>query len=307
LGELIKHLKPNFFIPGAAKSGTTTLHDILNTHHEISMSSVKEPGYWKNKNFNEFGRTEILNYQNLFDNTKKFKGESSTAYMYFDRFLNNVTNNYEIPPKFIFILRNPIDRYISHVNWMKGLGLEKNKLEEIINVRAEFNFKEYYDYPKYYYEFGLYFRWIKRFLNDFGKENIKIITFERLLKNKLSTVNECFDFIGVSPLNEIKEIKSNKTKEIVFPTAYHFIRKSISGKTKYTKIGKYFLPKKIRRIIKGLIKIVIKNWISIESKKEKVSNRHRRILKEKYYEDVIALKNELNYDFPEWEDFKNNQ
>jgi dihydroorotase-like cyclic amidohydrolase len=43
LGELIEHLKPNFFIPGAAKSGTTTLHDMLNTHPEISMSSVKEP------------------------------------------------------------------------------------------------------------------------------------------------------------------------------------------------------------------------------------------------------------------------
>ena len=81
MGELIEHLKPNFFIPGAAKSGTTTLHDMLNTHPEISMSSVKEPGYWKNKNFKEFGNTEMHNYQNLFDNTKKFKGESSTAYM----------------------------------------------------------------------------------------------------------------------------------------------------------------------------------------------------------------------------------
>ena len=133
MGELIEHLKPNFFIPGAAKSGTTTLHDMLNTHPEISMSSVKEPGYWKNKNFKEFGNTEMHNYQNLFDNTKKFKGESSTAYMYYDSFINNVKNNYKEPPKFIFILRNPIDRYFSHVNWMKGLGLEKNNLDEIIN------------------------------------------------------------------------------------------------------------------------------------------------------------------------------
>ncbi len=307
MGELIKHLKPNFFIPGAAKSGTTTLHDILNTHPEISMSSIKEPGYWKNKNFNEFGSTEIINYQNLFIKTRKIKGESSTAYMYYDRFINNIKNNYEEPPKFIFILRNPIDRYISHVNWMKGLGLEKNKLGEIINISAEFNFKEYNDYPKYYYEFGLYYRWIKRFLNDFGNDNIKIITFEKLLKNKLSTINECFDFIGVRPLNKIKEINSNKTREIVFPSAYHFIRKSFSGKMKYTKIGKYFLPKKIRTIIKGLIKFAIKNWISIESKKQKVSNKHRKILREKYYEDVKALKKELNYDFPEWEDFKINQ
>ena len=303
MGELIDHLKPNFFIPGAAKSGTTTLHDMLNTHPEISMSSVKEPGYWKNKNFKEFGNDEILNYQNLFDNTKKFKGESSTAYMYYDSFINNVKNNYKEPPKFIFILRNPIDRYFSHVNWMKGLGLEKNNLEEIINNRAKFNFKEYDDYPKYYYEFGLYNRWINRFVNNFGKNNIKIICFEELLKNKLSTLNECFDFIGVSPLNEIKEIASNKTRKIVFPTFFHFIRKSASGRIKYLKYIKYLFPKKSRSDIKYLMKFLIEKWFKKELKFKKLDDRSREYLRSIYYKDVNELKSNLNYKFSEWEDF----
>ena len=303
MGELIEHLKPNFFIPGAAKSGTTTLHDMLNTHPEISMSSVKEPGYWKNKNFKEFGNDEILNYQNLFDNTKKFKGESSTAYMYYDSFINNVKNNYKEPPKFIFILRNPIDRYFSHVNWMKGLGLEKNNLEEIINNRSEFNFKEYDDYPKYYYEFGLYNRWINRFVNNFGKNNIKIISFEELLKNKLSTLNECFDFIGVSPLNEIKEIASNKTRKIVFPTFFHFIRKSASGRIKYLKYFKYLFPKKSRSDIKYLMKFIIEKWFKKELKFKKLDDRSREYLRSIYYKDVNELKSNLNYKFSEWEDF----
>ena len=303
MGELIEHLKPNFFIPGAAKSGTTTLHDMLNTHPEISMSSVKEPGYWKNKNFKEFGNDEILNYQNLFDNTKKFKGESSTAYMYYDSFINNVKNNYKEPPKFIFILRNPIDRYFSHVNWMKGLGLEKNNLEEIINNRSEFNFKEYDDYPKYYYEFGLYNRWINRFVNNFGKNNIKIISFEELLKNKLSTLNQCFDFIGVSPLNEIKEIASNKTRKIVFPTFFHFIRKSASGRNKYLKYFKYLFPKKSRSDIKYLMKFIIEKWFKKELKFKKLDDRSREYLRSIYYKDVNELKSNLNYKFSEWEDF----
>jgi hypothetical protein len=42
---------PNLFIPGAAKSGTTTLHELLDLHPDISMSKVKEPGYWKSVNF----------------------------------------------------------------------------------------------------------------------------------------------------------------------------------------------------------------------------------------------------------------
>ena len=48
------HFKPNLFIPGAAKSGTTSLHNLLNQHPEICMSSVKEPGYWKNEKFKDF-------------------------------------------------------------------------------------------------------------------------------------------------------------------------------------------------------------------------------------------------------------
>ena len=45
---------PNLFIPGAAKSGTTTLHELLDLHPDISMSSVKEPVFWNNKKFNSY-------------------------------------------------------------------------------------------------------------------------------------------------------------------------------------------------------------------------------------------------------------
>ena len=67
LDKIISHFKPDLFIPGAAKSGTTSLHDLLNEHPEISMSSIKEPGYWKNKKFNNFCERDILNYENLFE------------------------------------------------------------------------------------------------------------------------------------------------------------------------------------------------------------------------------------------------
>ena len=60
----------------------------------------------------------------------------------------------------------------------------------------------------------------------------------------------------------------------------------------------------IRMKIKSLMKIAIKNWISVESKKEILSDKQRKNLKDKYFEDVMSLKDKLNYDFSEWEDFK---
>lgn len=303
MDKIISHFKPDLFIPGAAKSGTTTLHDLLNTHPDISMSKIKEPGYWKINKFKDFGKIEMLKYENLFDKKTYIKGESSTAYMYHDSFIENIKNNYKISPKFIFILRNPIDRYVSHFNWMKGLGLEKNKIEETINKKHSFNFKEYDDYPKYYYEFGLYNRWILRFIKKFGRENIKIITFENLFKNKIDVLNSCFDFIGVEHMSKIENIISNKTKKILFPNFFHFVRKSASGRIKYIKYLKYLFPKKSRSDIKYLMKFIIKKWVKKDLKYNKLDTQYREYLKESYKDDVNELKNSLNYEFSEWKDF----
>ena len=305
MGKIKQHFKPNFFIPGAAKSGTTSLHELLDTHPDISMSNEKEPVYWNNKLFNEFENLEISRYLNLFEQDVKIKGESTTSYMYYESFIRNVKNHFQQSPKFIFILRNPIDRYISHSNWLRALGKEIRRIDEIIKDERYLDFEEYEDYPKQYYQFGLYNKWISRFIENFGKENIKIVTFEKLVSERLNTLNSCFEFLGVSKMRSVKFIKSNKTNKVIFPTIYHFLRKSSIGKMKYTRIGKYFIPKQIRIKIKRLIKIAIKNWISIESKKEIVSNNYRKMLKDIYFEDIMALKNKLNYDFPEWEDFKN--
>ena len=305
MGKIKQHFKPNFFIPGAAKSGTTSLHELLDTHPDISMSKEKEPVYWNNKLFNEFGNLEISRYLNLFQQELKIKGESTTSYMYYDNFIKNVKDNFHQPPKFIFILRNPIDRYISHYNWLKGLGKEKRRIDKIIEEERYLDFKEYNDYPKQYYQFGLYYKWISRFIENFGKENIKIVTFEKLISERLNIINSCYEFLGVSKMDSVNFIKSNKTNKVIFPSMYHFLRKSSIGKMKYTSISKYFLPKKIRTKIKSLMKIAIKNWISIESKKEILSNKQRKKLRDKYFEDVMSLKYKLNYNFPEWEDFKN--
>ena len=211
----IEHFKPDFFVPGAAKSGTTTLHDLLNTHHDISMSKDKEPVYWNNKLFRQFKLFEVSRYANLFEKNRKIKGESTTSYMYYDSFISNIKANFEYSPKFIFLLRNPVDRYISHVNWLKGLGLEKKDVNQVINDDDWANFSEYDDYPKQYYQFGLYNKWITRFIKNFGKQNIKIITFEQLISDRLKTLNSCYEFLGVEKVDNLKFIRSNKSKKII--------------------------------------------------------------------------------------------
>lgn len=295
---------PNLFIPGAAKSGTTTLHELLNLHPEISMSKVKEPVFWNNKNFEKYIEQDWLNYKKLFVEKSKICGESTTSYMYYNSFIENINKNYKKSPKFIFILRNPIDRYNSHFWWMKGLGLEKNKIKNVLNIESQINFEEYDYYPKNYFQFGLYSKWIQRFIDNFGLENIKVITLEKLISNRLDTINSCFDFLGLKKLESIPEKTSNKTTRIKYSFLYHFIRKSSIGKMNYTKIGKIFLSNKSIDRIKNKLKDIITNWKTEEFEYEPLQSEHRHYLKDAgYYSDVEKLKEIFDYSFNEWKDF----
>lgn len=295
---------PNLFVPGAAKSGTTTLHELLNLHPEISMSKVKEPVFWNNKKFDKYIEQDWLNYKKLFIEKSKIYGESTTSYMYYNSFIENINKNYKKSPKFIFILRNPIDRYNSHFWWMKGLGLEKNKIKNVLNIESRINFEEYDYYPKNYFQFGLYSKWIQRFIDNFGLENIKVITLEKLISNRLDTINSCFDFLGLKKLESIPEKNSNKTTRIKYSFLYHFIRKSSIGKMNYTKIGKIFLSNKSINRIKNKLKDVITNWRTEEFEYEPLQSEHRNYLKDAgYYIDVEKLKEIFDYSFNEWKDF----
>ena len=295
---------PNLFIPGAAKSGTTTLHELLNLHPEISMSKVKEPVFWNNKKFEKYIEQDWLNYKKLFVEKSKIYGESTTSYMYYNSFIENINKNYKKSPKFIFILRNPIDRYNSHFWWMKGLGLEKNKIKNVLNIESGINFEEYDYYPKNYFQFGLYSKWIQRFIDNFGLENIKVITLEKLISNRLDTINSCFDFLGLKKLESIPEKTSNKTTRIKYSFLYHFIRKSSIGKMNYTKIGKIFLSNKSIDRIKNKLKDIITNWKTEEFEYEPLQSEHRHYLKDAgYYSDVEKLKEIFDYSFNEWKDF----
>jgi hypothetical protein len=268
------------------------------------MSKVKEPVFWNNKNFEKYIEQDWLNYKKLFVEKSKICGESTTSYMYYNSFIENINKNYKKSPKFIFILRNPIDRYNSHFWWMKGLGLEKNKIKNVLNIESQINFEEYDYYPKNYFQFGLYSKWIQRFIDNFGLENIKVITLEKLISNRLDTINSCFDFLGLKKLESIPEKNSNKTTRIKYSFLYHFIRKSSIGKMNYTKIGKIFLSNKSIDRIKNKLKDIITNWKTEEFEYEPLQSEHRHYLKDAgYYSDVEKLKEIFDYSFNEWKDF----
>ena len=112
-------IKPNFFIIGAPRSGTTSLYEYLKQVPEIYLSPIKEPYYFcrilvTDDHFLKPLRDETKYFQ-LFDNVKneKIVGEGTTHYLADPEAARLI---HEISPsaKILISLRDPVEREFSH-------------------------------------------------------------------------------------------------------------------------------------------------------------------------------------------------
>ncbi|MFT5848051.1 MAG: hypothetical protein ACJARX_000172 [Psychroserpens sp.] len=296
---------PNLFIPGAAKSGTSTLHDLLNQHPEISMSSTKEPFHLVKDNF-QFNVDKFnLKYQALFNNLEniKYKGDSSTGYMLFPNFIENSKTHLKFEKKFIFILRNPIDRIYSHYWYIKGLGSEsldfKNAILKDKNIEPTINSMLPEGKFKNYFQYGLYSKWLEKFRSNFDSKDLKIILFEDLKDNPLDTVNECLRFLNLSELSTLNPVESNKTVLLRHSYIYKNVLKITRSKFKLLKPISFLIPTRIKNNISEYIFSKTKS----NKKYPKLSAEDRLWIADLYKDDVLLLKKNTTIDFSKWTDF----
>ncbi|MDG5492651.1 sulfotransferase [Psychroserpens sp. SPM9] len=299
---------PNLFIPGAAKSGTSTLHNLLHQHPDICMSTNKEPFYFVNEDFESDLNLYDSKYHDLFTNLNtRYKGESSTSYMLFPNFIENVKKHVDESAKFIFILRNPVDRIYSHYWYLKGIGSETKGFREAVlkdmdeepNIHSRLPEGRF----KHYYQYGLYAKWLAKFYDSFEKTQIKVVLFEDLKESPLDTLNQCLGFLELKKLETIENTDTNKTVVLKYPYIYKSIQHVVSGKSK--------LLKPIHKIIPENIKTHLRNNASeyvikmTDSKKgySKLSINDREWISQLYKDDYVLLKELVEIDFNKWTDF----
>jgi hypothetical protein len=101
--------KPNFFIVGAPKAGTTSLAAWLSEHPEIFLSEVKEPHFFNTDD--RRGISSIEAYEELFRKASERRrsiGEASVWYLSSADAVQNILS-YQPEARFVVMLRNPIE------------------------------------------------------------------------------------------------------------------------------------------------------------------------------------------------------
>jgi len=285
---------PNFFIVGAPKAGTTTLHHYLEQIPGIYMSKIKEPNYFSIKTIPNkkpfYPIRDTASYLDLFNKGKneKIVGESSTNYLYDPNAANLILQR--VPDAYILMsLRDPVERAWSHYLMLKSAG--KNPYPFSEQIKKELKQEIDFDKNHIRLDAGMYYNDVKKFLELFGKKQVKIIIFEEWTKNIKNTLNEIIKFLGLN-----YKLENNIQERISNP--YETPRGSISqGIIKIPQIRKISSRMLSQSAIDSLKKILLKKGI-----KPKMSEDARNELIKFYQEDVSKMEKFLGRKLP-WTNF----
>ncbi len=213
----MKNPKPNLFIVGFPRSGTTSLHNYLSKHKDIQMSRIKEIAFFskdfiKNKYVLDNWPCPKTNkeYLSFFKKSKKRYFGESTPFYIFSNVAASEIYSHNPNSKIIIIIREPLDFLCSMYAWGATKGYEREKnffdfLNRPVKMKSNsINFKETVFMRTNY---SLY---IKRFIKYFPKKNIKIILYDNLKKNPLETYKELLVFLNL-PFKKISFKIYNKS------------------------------------------------------------------------------------------------
>ncbi|MFZ4653194.1 MAG: sulfotransferase domain-containing protein [Methylococcaceae bacterium] len=116
--------KPNFFIVGAPKAGTTSLAFWLSAHPQVYFSPNKEPHHFNSDDHRSY--PDLAAYEALFEGATEDHlaiGEGSTWYLYSKEAAKNI-EAYRHDARYIVCLRNPIEMAYSLHEQKIFLGYE---------------------------------------------------------------------------------------------------------------------------------------------------------------------------------------
>ena len=217
--------KPNFFIIGAPKCGTTALCEYLRTHPQVFVCEPKEPHYFAD----DFSCLQYVKeesaYLDLFRDAGPqhlARGEGSVYYLYSDPALNRI-KAFQPDARIIVMLRNPVEMLPSYhaqmlytvvedvEDFAKAWDLQEDRSHGNSIPRGCIDSK-LLDYERW----GMLGHRVEQVLTMFPPDHVKLVFFEDFIRDTRSCYLDVLQFLGVQDdgrtvfpaVNERKEHKS---------------------------------------------------------------------------------------------------
>lgn len=293
---------PNLFIAGAPKSGTSSLCYWLSLHPDVFISKKKEPRYfcdfsglkWRGPGGEEYRRTIVSDYEEylqLFSkaNGETWIGEGSTDYLWRENAPAAIARRYGIKePRFIIILRNPVQRAFSE--YCHTLRDELETLSFIDSLKKEHERFENNWHPLFYHaRRGLYSDAIKRYLEIFGRNFVKVLLYDDLVSNPAEFMKEAYEFLRIKPLRVPLGEKHNRSGV----PRLRWAQSQLSKQSRRKQIVKSIMGDKLSKKTKLLVQ-------RINLKRRDITSREFEFAKGIFLEDIRQTEALLDRDLSFW-------
>lgn len=294
-------MKPNFFIIGAPKCGTTTLAHWLSQTPSVFMSDPKEPHYYSPDYLQAWSRTydpRRDDYEALFDQATDAHvavGEASTNYLWSKTAVGNILT--DVPDaRFIVCLRNPVDMARSLHGHLLFWGHEviadfeaawraqqkRNEVgEPLVPWFPNPQMLQYGDYCSTGTQ-------LERAVEIVDKDRLHVVLIDDLAKTPEATYRGVIDFLRAEAA-DINYRSQNKTRQRRSNGLHHLVRKIRHG-------GEGRLPANILAHIRK----ANERWNVKDGKTPALSAQFRRELTDYFKEEVEKLEQITGKDLSAW-------
>jgi len=219
--------KPDFFIVGAGKCGTTALYEYLRAHPRIFMPAVKEPRYFAFDMPRLMNRVATLEeYMALFEAAGPQHlavGEASPQYLYSSAAIRGI-REFNPSARLIVMLRNPVDlAHAAHMECLYWFVEEETDFEKAWRLQplrrkglmvprscSQVTVLLWADMARLGEQ-------VRRLLGVFPREQVKFILLEDLAANTRAVYEDVLSFLGVpsdgrTAFPRVNESKRNRVR-----------------------------------------------------------------------------------------------
>ena len=293
-------VRPNFFIVGAPKSGTTTLYRYLRQHPAVFMPLRKEPHHFATDLYAPRYVYDEAEYLALFEEGrgKKAVGEASVYHLYSKVAAKRI---YQFDPdaKVIIMLRNPVDMVHSLHSQRLYSGYEDIEVFEDALAAEEDRMRGQripaQGYPiecLLYTQVGMLGQQVSRYLDVFPRGQIQFIEFEQFANDTSLAYERVCAFLGVPGDYEPEWAVHNANKRV----RSEGLRKLMKFNPKLNSSVRSLLPFSVRRPIK---RALVKANTKYEARPP-LREQTRQELQHIFAEDVHLLRTLIDIDLGHW-------
>src|SRR3989442_777266 len=223
--------RPDFFIVGGPKCGTTAMYTYLREHPEIYMPALKEPHFF-GADIRHPGRRSLEQYLSLFAQARDQKrlGEASISYL-FSRCAAREIKDFNPSSRIIIMLRNPVDMMYSWHGQLLSTGIENvTDFESALNLEEKRRQGLCVPDPSVtpqaylYRQLVRYSHQVQRYLDVFDRDRVHIIIFDDLKLDRSGVCRKTLRFLEVKSEFEPNLKVVNPGKRVYSAALQNFLR-----------------------------------------------------------------------------------